>query len=987
MTPEALQKLLDAEDADGCITLLAGLTEPQRRKLAKTAAACLKLATSPVPDWLIVPATGELNRSPGASQLLRDEFPEAYLHRGKTRAAQVAVIGTAIWTEIKRFGDRCFPPIDDAVAVLRDRRPPWVGEWAEAILGWGQSPRSRRNLADVWPFVRRLVLEGLCDRPTTPLYAQGMVEAIRPHAAGESISDLLRADPGLLDHEVWTLFEIEGLAAIGWETGLAELAAEGRIDRGRLLDATLHALERDDPVAVANWLILMHETLKPTAPERSERVDRFRGLLASHNPSTIVFALKGLAAIDRAGHLASAPLLAAIAPALQARAKGTVESALRLIDRAVGNDPTIAGRAAVVAAEALVHESPVIHEAVASLIERHGNRSDPELVARVQDQLPHVAATQRGRLTAWLGEAKDPLPTIEPASDDRSGWITRAEALDSVLAERAGVLAALAAVRAGGGEIPVAPFGIKDAPRLDPDRKIMPVHDLDSSIALFARMIEKAHDGDDLERLLDGLARLSDQIPADFAARTAPLRARADHLSQAAQHLRQQLSLLALGWIDGKPAGPRYLQSEHGLPLILTRRINAVAGWATHRHAARLLAAPTHRGGWIDPRVLADRLRVRIAGPAPIHPLDLAQALLRLAPDPRPRRVALDSLAGLPGDFAAACRHALGGEGETIGDDPSVWLAAARARDPLGDDPAVAQRFPKLGPDGGQAARLAIAAFDPACLSLYPTSRNLITRDDSFPVPPDNLAVPWLHRSENWGGWQAWWVVQVWPMGRESLFAVVQPWLMGSKLAPEQVEKYRPILEALADPDVPMDPMARLLLATSLVAGSAEVRGLAVDISIAATLDGRLDGPGLGEALGWLAIRELVVTSRLAQALGEAAGGSILAARIVALAVQHLGPALPKPCPLLLGLLRELLAETGEAATLPAFAHWLASLKPAGKLVGLIDDLRTREEDPARAASTRSSAAWEALAGRIERAERWERIRAGSSDELNQTGC
>jgi hypothetical protein len=115
-----------------------------------------------------------------------------------------------------------------------------------------------------------------------------------------------------------------------------------------------------------------------------------------------------------------------------------------------------------------------------------------------------------------------------------------------------------------------------------------------------------------------------------------------------------------------------------------------------------LLAAPTHRGGWIDPLLFVERLRAFPDESAETDIYDQVQSLLRLAPNHRP--AALRQAAQLAGEFGDAVRYALGDEQARIGPTAALWVAAARARDPFRDDPQVEKAHPALGPDAGAAA-------------------------------------------------------------------------------------------------------------------------------------------------------------------------------------------------------------------------------------------------------------------------------------------
>jgi hypothetical protein len=189
MTSADLQAVLDAHDTPGCIALFATATEAERRAVAKVAAERLRAVTVDVPGQF----TNLLSNS--SDETLQWLFPKASLQRGGLRAAQVAVLATATLGELKKLGERCFPPVDDAIAVLQVRRPPWVGAWAEVILSWGGTGHRSFSMADHWRFVRRLVRAGLCDRPRGSRYIHGMLLAISSPPIRCSIREALLEDP------------------------------------------------------------------------------------------------------------------------------------------------------------------------------------------------------------------------------------------------------------------------------------------------------------------------------------------------------------------------------------------------------------------------------------------------------------------------------------------------------------------------------------------------------------------------------------------------------------------------------------------------------------------------------------------------------------------------------------------------------------------------------------------------------------------------
>src|SRR5207248_9493489 len=78
------------------------------------------------------------------------------------------------------------------------------------------------------------------------------------------------SDPAFVERELWRLFEIEGTSVLSfknldrfskgrpWATALLTCAAEEKIPRARLLDATLDALQRDFVQYRAGWFADLH---------------------------------------------------------------------------------------------------------------------------------------------------------------------------------------------------------------------------------------------------------------------------------------------------------------------------------------------------------------------------------------------------------------------------------------------------------------------------------------------------------------------------------------------------------------------------------------------------------------------------------------------------------------------------------------------------------------------------------------------------------
>ena len=253
----ALTKCIAAEDEAGVISFLSRLPEPERRKLAKEAAAAVKQFHKG--DWVT-----ETN---GTSEVSHWKSPYS---AAQQRCALLAALGTCSASELRVLTNAHRLPLE-VVALWRATKPSFLGEAAEIVV-----------LASFnWMLARTLVREGLSARPTSDQYTLGLLgPEFGEHWRRQRVplAERVLADPEMLKAEIWRLFEVEG----GGETSLAThdkyrgdwgptfitLMNGGYLPRERLLDASLGALERDFAAFRVGWFSRFHEMLEPTVDER-----------------------------------------------------------------------------------------------------------------------------------------------------------------------------------------------------------------------------------------------------------------------------------------------------------------------------------------------------------------------------------------------------------------------------------------------------------------------------------------------------------------------------------------------------------------------------------------------------------------------------------------------------------------------------------------------------------------------------------------------
>ena len=948
MTPEELEEAILSGAPERVAAVLAGAPESER---ARASVACERAFDR----------IRELRQESGTS---------AEAHERLNRIAQAtwtAVLGTA--SRPDRWVLMQLEP-EWIVRVMADRRPAWLERWAHEALA--DLPQGYRG-------VRALERAGLIGAPPLESNTVGLI------SAGAS---LVEADPGLLEDAVWRLFEVEGTSEISlangdrwarpedrWGPNLRRWAAEGRIPRSRLLAASLDALNRDFIQFRAGWFSRFHEELAPTLDERRVLADRYLALLASRIPPTVSFALKALAVLDRAGAPAPEALLAALAPALAAREKATVTLALKLLERAVRRAPELGERGALLAVEALAHEAPEVQAAVLDLVERLQPEPAGEVAAALILRRDDVAPSLKARLESLAGPGvAGATAGGSPAEPDVRA---RAAALPPDLRARLGIDDLLRLLDGPPGPIPALELPFLRTPRLT-GAPITPVGNLDELIELLAVLLERPEPPEAIERALDGLSRLGAERPPDFARRTAPLRKRAAKRYERSPYVDtwaglpvQDLSALVLVW-TGDPVPEDRVVEKPDIDSFLGRRMLELAERLARGETRPLLALPTHVGGWIDPRVLVERVR----SAAGWDLCDAVQALLRLAPDHRAE--AAGAARDLPaGELEGALLHALGADRGPTGNTAPLWAAAARARDPLASDPLVMSAYPELGPDAGESARMAFRVSrdtyecdgrEYECLDVLvdvqPAPRT--PADPLFPSLLHHLPCPQGPESRRW-------CATVWPAGRHAWFGrgVAE---VGNNLDWWEARwSNRVYLEALLEPETAMGEFGGLLLGLGLAAKEPGENGLAVDALLAAAADGRLSATHLGEVLARLAATGLVKGARWAKTLSQAAAAGPLARETIREALQCLFVASPafRPGDLgpLLGLWHEVCVQTGAAVESPAARRFLSGVG-SGKAGDTARRLLALAQVPTVRADACRAALLEALDGRFRRAAR-----------------
>ncbi|MEM9585620.1 MAG: DUF6493 family protein, partial [Pseudomonadota bacterium] len=660
-------------------------------------------------------------------------------------------------------------------------------------------------------------------------------------------------------------FEIEGhgefsLAAYDkycaapqtWATALHDLSAAGVMDRDRLLDACLDALSRDFAQFRAGWFSRLYESLDPTIDEQIARKKQFLSLLSSAIPPTVSLALKAIKTIDAANPFGGQELLDAVQPVVQARQKGAVSSALRLVEAAAERAPEIRFHAITVAQGALIHDAADVQRKALQLMEKLGAADEPELRQNLSGYADGIAPSLRAQF-ATLCDVQD-----APKQSDRT----------------------------------------QD---FQPPRAIEPIASYDEFISEFLRLLEDTSDPVRIERLVDGLARHGADMPVDFERAMGPLSKRATqilnsagdttlrfglaHLAhcytkQTPPDLPERLvfgSAVSLGWSHRKtPLGPQSFIT------VFMKRNADVLRQVQQGQRLPMLCRPTDDRGFIAPEQLVKRVLAYQDAEAEPGQYDLCLALMRLAPEGRD--AAKGMLAGR-GEIADVLLYALGGPLEPTvlesGASKPMWIAASAGRLPREDAPAIAKLSGLTAPDVGLRARIDVTVST-ACQGKYVFPEINVTARPEIkkPVPDSYLAGLFHLTTAGQSGGSICghtaddirWSSLVWPQNLEPFFAQgIDVLDLDQKLSKSP---YAAFIEPMLMPHVAMGPLATQLLSQSMANADPAVHRLAAEILITAIEEDRLSATAFGDVTRDLMVKAALPTGRWTRAFSQVAGVS-----------------------------------------------------------------------------------------------------------------
>ncbi|MEO0917092.1 MAG: DUF6493 family protein, partial [Pseudomonadota bacterium] len=779
-------------------------------------------------------------------------------------------------------------------------QPDWIDAWVTSVIE--DSPHTIQRIAPVWE-------NGLCPRPTSDAFILGYYAKGSVHSSGEIEEDVF------LSQDVWRFFEVEGggefsLAACdkyttpasSWERKLLDYAEAGKLDRGRLLDASLDALERDFGQFVAGWYSRFHKALKPTPEETVDRAARYLKLLSSTVPPTVSFAIQAVQVADKAGAVSAQAMLDAVEPTLLARAKGTVTAGLRLVASAAKRDPSLSIKAAQVASLALVAEDAGLQTKALDLIDKLGGAQDDAVRAAVAEYVPLAAPPVRARMAQMSGSegVETQVATVQTQPEEAS---------------------------------PIAP-----------------VEGADAALGLFLSVLEDHRDPIVVERAMDGLSRFGAVLRARDDV-LSPLRKRARQLFDRPNDSVMRMALSITGcdladrmpqqslWQEVKASSTRQLLPPGTFGRLFMDRNAEILTRVMGGHSLPMLSAPSESSGYIAPDDLVERLTAY--GAAGVEPgsVDMQIALLRLAPGEQGDVVS--KLAGKT-EFERAALYALGAKIAPERGNAALWAAAWAARQPTDADRRVADLFKPNLPDCGTPAKLTFKAWrEDAKNGPYYWPRIAIPVDNIDHADP-TAAIPAMFYppapKHHWNAGNCGfifedvaWVSLLRPGWQDPFF---RQGILSLDTDQKLSDHYcLGFLEPFQRPGISVGPLGHSMLVYYLASSDKSVTTLTSDLIAELALSGKLSVAPFAETLKQLLMINALPTGRFTKGLAAiaAAGAGSFARAVMTQVLDFEGNEVPRDIGGMLELLYELHISASEVLTRPEALASLRAVSGGGK--------------------------------------------------------
>lgn len=554
-----------------------------------------------------------------ASAFQENEFSKVENRPQLLEVALIALASTASCSELLNHWRHLIPPvmtrsIEILVQVFHDRKPDWLPEFLDDFF----TTESGR----FWPIWRILPREGTCPsfRADSIYYALfDFADSLSLEKGKYSVRkwlDFWKDNSDLLDD---FLYPFEHSMRPAKKNGnhcfcptdptlYSALIENELIDRNRFLNALLDSLSFEYPEPVLKLFVDLLIALKPTLQELSEKQERLFYLFDLQKTSLFNFICQTATELQKNSLLNFTIFLDHAGTVFNDPKKGHCLKMLKLIDKAVQQDPSLFDAAFSSVRNGLVHKTVDVQTAIAKLILKYpsfNNGVVRQSILSVKDQMFPSAVLL---LNDFLSENNDEKSIRENEPKKKKDQKKDVPNDDKITSEN----------------------GVSQ--KYEKQRTpLIPLKSSDEILDLALRVLEKGGDSNDFELLLDGINRIHWQDAKESQSKTSALQKKLLKLfdtfeggmyydTEYVEHGRA-MALLLSAWcghveresgfiqveLSGKKIDSSLNFSTSLIGIFNEMILTSCQRLADHR-TLQLLSTPTDAQGWIDPVTLVKRL-------------------------------------------------------------------------------------------------------------------------------------------------------------------------------------------------------------------------------------------------------------------------------------------------------------------------------------------------------------------------------------------
>ncbi|MBW8687759.1 DUF6493 family protein [Chitinophaga rhizophila] len=568
-------------------------------------------------------------------------------------------------------------------------QPSWFNDYINGMA-------SQENIGIGYGLIMQLTDKGYL-RPSPDLIAKTLPSATRIARQQGSIFtlELIEERPVTLDEHIWHLFNYEsnlnwadkwsvtpGNNHQSWMEVLKQYAAKGRISRIRLLKEALAASARNFNKVLSGWFADLFVYLQPAEHELLTVQADLMMALSAVQSKAVGNALMHLKKISTHADFEVHTFLQYVPVLLSSATKAVHTATLSILEVLAKKYPADRNAICEVVANAFISSDNATQTKAAKLIAAYGDETSPELITAIGAVESSLLAGPKELVRKWLQTAP---PEVAPTSeaDVFSPVVVLSEHTLITIPEDVEGLIFLISQSLDNNEHYHLEQVLSSVIRLH--KQITEAHfkQLEPAFQRAFKMLMKG---------ISGNAGLLDELLAVFLIEYGLL-------------LEQQYPVEGAGFrkqYDKQIAEDKKREAEWSYYKLMivpvsdwTRHTANVKAYEVYRQLVLtaltfvqqgiqlpLVSMPTHKGGWIDPVVLVERLNTyQLAGVAPAL-MDMQVAIARVSFENS--AVALTAAAVLEGEYKRLLAFLLDQHAQPAGpfDTPVLWMLAGLCKSP-----------------------------------------------------------------------------------------------------------------------------------------------------------------------------------------------------------------------------------------------------------------------------------------------------------------